>query len=56
MLEKFLRAMHRLGLRRAFREQESEWELEDADAVAVALPARYRLTYRTLANDLSTLG
>ena len=29
---------------------------EDADAVAVALPARYRLTYRTLANDLSTLG
>jgi hypothetical protein len=24
--------------------------------VAVALPARYRITYRTLANDLSTLG
>jgi acyl-CoA synthetase (NDP forming) len=30
--------------------------LQDADAVAVALPARYRITYRTLANDLSTLG
>ena len=25
------------------------WEVEDADAVAVALPARYRITYRTLA-------
>lgn len=44
------------GLALGIREQESEWEVEDADAVAVALPARYRLTYRTLANDLSTLG
>ena len=38
------------------RELEVEWEVEDADAVAVALPARYRITYRTLANDLSTSG
>ena len=30
--------------------------LSPGDAVAVALPARYRITYRTLANDLSTLG
>lgn len=44
------------GLALGIREQESEWEVEDADAVAVALPARYRITYRTLANDLSTLG
>ena len=44
------------GLALGIREQECEWEVEDADAVAVALPARYRITYRTLANDLSTLG
>ena len=44
------------GLVLGIREQECEWEVEDADAVAVALPARYRITYRTLANDLSTPG
>ena len=44
------------GLALGLREQECEWEVEDADAVAVALPARYRITYRTLANDLSTPG
>lgn len=38
------------------REQDLEWEIEDADAVALALPARYAITYRTLANDLSTQG
>ena len=44
------------GLALGIREQECEWELEDADAVAVALPARYRITYRTLANVISTPG
>ena len=44
------------GLALGIREQECDWEVEDADAVAVALPARYRITYRTLANDLSTPG
>ena len=44
------------GLALGIREQECEWEVDDADAVAVALPARYRITYRTLANDLSTPG
>jgi hypothetical protein len=44
------------GLALGIHEQESEWEVEDADAVAVTLSARYRLTYRTLAHDLSTLG
>ena len=44
------------GLALGIREQECEWEVEDADAVAVALPARYRITYRTLANDLSPPG
>ena len=44
------------GLALGLREQECEWEVEDADAVAAAIPARYRITYRTLANDLSTPG
>lgn len=44
------------GLALGIREQECEWGVEDADAVAVALPARYRITYRTLAQDLSIPG
>lgn len=44
------------GLALGIREQDCEWEVEDADAVAVALPARYRITYRTLAQDLSIPG
>lgn len=44
------------GLALGVREQECEWEVEDADAIAVALPARYRITYRTLANDISIQG
>ena len=44
------------GLALGIREQECEWEVEDADAVAAAMPARYTITYRTLARDLSTPG
>ena len=44
------------GLALGIREQEVEWEVEDADAVAAAIPARYRIAYRTLARDLSTQG
>jgi len=44
------------GLALGIREQDCEWEVEDADAVAAAIPARYRITYRTLANDLSIPG
>ena len=44
------------GLALGIRELDCEWEVEDADAVAAALPARYRITYRTLAHDLSTPG
>lgn len=44
------------GLALGIRELDCEWEVEDADAVAAALPARYRITYRTLAHDLSTSG
>ena len=42
--------------RRDLVEVRSEIRAQNADAVAVALPARYRITYRTLANDLSTPG
>ncbi len=44
------------GLALGIREQECEWEVEDADAVAAAIPARYAITYRTLASDLSVQG
>jgi hypothetical protein len=47
---------HLGGLLLGIREQDMEWEVEDADALAVALPARYRLTYRTLAHDLCAQG
>lgn len=38
------------------REQDGEFDIEDADALVVALPARYAITYRTLANDVSIQG
>ena len=44
------------GLALAAHEQDCEWDVEDADAVAAAMPARYRITYRTLANDLAAPG
>jgi len=44
------------GLALGIREQECEWEVEDADAVAATIPARYVITYRTLARDLSSPG
>ena len=44
------------GLALGIRELECEWDVEDADAVAASTPARYAITYRTLAQDLSTTG
>lgn len=44
------------GLALGIREQDCEWEVEDADGDAAALPARYQIRYRTLARDLATLG
>ena len=44
------------GLALGLREQECEWDVEDADAVAATIPARYAITYRTLDTDLSTKG
>jgi hypothetical protein len=44
------------GLALGIHDLECEWEVEDADAIAAAIPARYRITYRTLASDLSQPG
>ena len=44
------------GLCLGIREQDCEWEVEDADSVAASIPARYAITYRTLDTDLSTKG
>ena len=44
------------GLALGIREQECEWDVEDADAVAATIPARYAITYRTLDSDLSARG
>lgn len=44
------------GLALGIKELDTEWDLEDADATACAIPARYRITYRTLVSDLSTSG
>jgi hypothetical protein len=44
------------GLCLGLRELECEWDVEDADATAAAIPARYQITYRTLASDISIIG
>lgn len=44
------------GLALGIRELECEWEVDDADAVAAAIPARYCITYRTLAANLTAPG
>ncbi len=44
------------GLALGVRELDAEFDIEDADATAAAIPQRYRITYRTLAADLSQLG
>ena len=44
------------GLAIAVREIDCEWDFDDADAGAVALPARYEIRYRTHAIDLTQTG
>lgn len=44
------------GLCLGIKELDCDWEVEDADATAAALPARYQITYRTLAHDLTQKG
>jgi len=44
------------GLALGLKELDTEWDLEDADGTACAIPARYQITYRTFTNDLSRQG
>ncbi|MDO8892328.1 MAG: hypothetical protein Q7V00_10820 [Sulfurimicrobium sp.] len=44
------------GLCLGIKELDCEWDVEDADATAAAIPARYQITYRTLAANLSFQG
>lgn len=44
------------GLCMGLSELDCEWDVEDADAQIAAVPARYQITYRTLAADISAQG
>ena len=44
------------GLCLGLQELDCDWDIEDADATAAAIPARYQITYRTLASDISLIG
>ena len=44
------------GLALGLKELDSEWDVEDADATAAAVPARYQITYRTRFHDLASQG
>ena len=44
------------GLALAIDDQEADYQAEDADVDAVAIPATYRITYRTLVSDISQGG
>lgn len=44
------------GFALGLKELDCDWQQEDADMEITAIPARYQITYRTLANDLSKKG
>ena len=44
------------GLCLGLKELDCEWDVEDADALAASIPARYQITYRTIAHDISMIG
>ena len=44
------------GLCIGFQQLDCEWDIEDADATAAAIPTRYQVTYRTLVHDLTAQG
>lgn len=44
------------GLSLGIAEMEVDWQAEDADLDAVAIPATYRITYRTLVSDITQGG
>ena len=44
------------GLALSLSEMEADYLVEDADVEAIAIPAIYRITYRTLVSDISQGG
>ena len=44
------------GLALGIVELEADYQAEDADGEAIAIPATYRITYRTLVSDISQQG
>ncbi len=44
------------GTTLGLQELDCDWDIEDADATAAAIPARYQITYRTLVHDLTAQG
>jgi len=44
------------GLALSLAEMEADYQTEDADVEAIAIPALYRITYRTLVSDISQGG
>ena len=44
------------GLALSLTEMEADYQAEDADVEAIAIPAIYRITYRTLISDISQGG
>lgn len=44
------------GLALSLTEMEADYQAEDADMEAIAIPALYRITYRTLVSDISQGG
>lgn len=44
------------GLALGIRELDCDWQQDDADMEAAAIPARYQISYRTLASDISQKG
>ncbi len=44
------------GLCLGMTQLDCEWDVEDADNTAVAIPARFEIRYRTLSNDLTQTG
>lgn len=44
------------GLALGIKELDCDWSVEDADACACAIPARYQIAYRTFAYDLTRKG
>lgn len=44
------------GLSLGIAEMDADYQAEDADVEAIAIPAYYRITYRTLVSDISQGG